>query len=206
MVRVLKVQGDEGTLVAMENREIYLEVDLEGAKVTVDTCERYATPECVYHGRTRQFRIIDPISVSAANNLLEDETVLALAQRMVDGARIERDDPGNLRGRLDDAAQDAEEELERYIERYEWMPHELVSEWYAGDWLDGTSIDEVSKLVKVDVCRATDEEIEVAAAAYEEQEVIDDNTGGPMILSGTAAHLRYLRDWCCPDEEGEEDE
>lgn len=120
-------EGSEFSLVALAGWEIFLEVDLNTGTVTVDTSEKY-TPESVYHGRVRRYHIADPISVSAANMLLEDDEVLRLAQRMVDGARIERDDRGNLRGRLDEDGGDAEDDLDRYIEKYEWLPSDLVSQ------------------------------------------------------------------------------
>jgi len=133
---------------------------------------------------------------AAGMNRLMDE-IAPLADRVLAGSEIEWDGNNHV-GKLDEDAQDASDEIERICDELEPAPSETVTEWDACEFYDAVK-DELG--VTAD---STDAELEALAEELEEEDSIDDGTGGPMVLNGTLEFLQSIRDDL--REEAEDDE
>jgi hypothetical protein len=177
-------------------QDIYLYVDTEGEKVWIDYDPEIggAVTFDIWHGRTRRYRIYETISATGANNLLDNETLIALAERIIAGTEVKWDG-NNYVGILDDDAISADEEMEQYVAGYTFQESETVSLWDAGDFFTPLSADEVMDEVGLKITtETTDQEIAEAARKYEESMNIDSATGGPMELSGVENYLLNIRE------------
>jgi len=179
-----------------DTQDIYLYVDAENERVWIDYDPEIggAVTSDIWHGRTRRYQIYEMISATGANNLLDDEKVIALAERIIAGATIKWDG-NNYVGILDDDAISADEEMEQYVAQYTFQEAETVSLWNACDFFTSLSPDEVMDEVGLHItAETTDQEIAEVARKYEESMNIDSATGGPMKLSGVESYLLNIRD------------
>ena len=179
-----------------EPQRCFIALDLEDGQLWADYNAEIgsAVPEAVWNGRTLRFPA--PCMTAAGMNRLMDE-IAPLADRVLAGSEIEWDGNNHV-GKLDEDAQDASDEIERICDELEPAPSETVTEWDACEFYDAVK-DELG--VTAD---STDAELEALAEELEEEDSIDEGTGGPMVLNGTLEFLQSIRDNL--REEAEDDE
>ena len=179
-----------------EPQKCFIALDLENGQLWADYNAEIgnAVPEAVWNGRTLRFPA--PCMTAAGMNRLMDE-IAPLADRVLAGSEIEWDGNNHV-GKLDEDAQDASDEIERICDELEPASSETVTEWDACEFYDAVK-DELG--VTAD---STDAELEALAEELEEEDSIDEGTGGPMVLNGTLEFLQSIRDNL--REEAEDDE
>ncbi len=183
-----------------EPQKCFIALDLEDGQLWADYNAEIgsAVPEAVWNGRTVRFPA--PCMTANGMNRLMDE-IAPLAERVLAGASIDWDGNNHV-GKLDEDAQDASDEIEELCSETEPAPSETVTEWDACEVYDAVK-DELG--VTAD---STDAELEALAEELEEEDSIDEGTGGPMVLNGTLEFLQSIRDNLreeAADEDDEED-
>jgi len=182
--RLAWCQHDQTTNL-IEPMEVYLELDIEKQRISVNTYYQMAVcgiPSKVNFGITRRYELspfTDAIALTAdVNNGKFDK----LFQRILSGSSIEWDDHNHV-GRLTADAIGAEKELADRLETY-ILELDIGGLWEAGDWLQLCSAADFGIMVKT-----TDDELweitrrETANALRED-----------VILVGAEEYFGGLRD------------
>lgn len=110
----------------------FIELDLETGNVTADYSGEIGggVPVSVWNGIWRRYSVPAYISGECLAEILEDEEVVALLNRIHEGSDVEWNG-NNYVGVLNDDAQDAEESLVNLLEHW----HIQGNVWEAKEWL-----------------------------------------------------------------------
>lgn len=130
-------------------QDAYLQLDEDGEVYFAPNTEiGSAIPVRVWDGRSQRWTVPNTLTGKACEELFEE--LRPLLQRVLDGLEVDRDNNGNLRGRLDEDAGDASEAIAKALGDH-YHPDSIItddmqanvmdaSEWfYAGMSVEGAA-------------------------------------------------------------------